>query len=161
VSVDDFKPPTPETKSPAQDILDTLAPTAAKLGMKIARVDSVPGDFAFRITARLLSPAMCTEIDEEVFLVAKRETSSVYDLLWSTLEDLQLRLHDQMRKQMQKNDVRQRGFVLSKEDKSLLHKMYTDAIAHLYSPYVPTEEQHNALEDQRRKYEALVGKLLR
>jgi hypothetical protein len=119
----------------------------------------VPGDFAQRIVARLLSPPLSIQLDEEIFLMGER--SHVHEYLFRLLEDLQLKLHDQMRDQIQKNDIRQRGFVLSKEEKSLLHKMYMEAVKSLHAPFAYNDDQYNAREDERRKYEALVGKLLR
>jgi hypothetical protein len=74
-------------------------------------------------------------IDEEMFVPANRLVNAkgedlgptvskqVASLLFDIVEDLQLKLHNKQRAQMDKTDVRQRVANLSRADKNALHEL--------------------------------------
>lgn len=151
----DFDPPDPNTPprqarrdEDARRLESALSETAAKLGMKI-RVAYDLYNFGFRICARLLAPIEVCTIDEEVLSTAPA------DLLQMSLENLQLKLHDNMATAMQKTDVRERQFALSKEDKHTLHDMFVDAMNERMRDFSRDEWQ---IVD---KYQELMNRLYR
>lgn len=101
-----------------------LEPYAIKLGIKVRAVADVTS-FAFKIYAAMSLEREVCAIDEEMLILPR--SKALADLLFMELENLQLRLHDNAAEHMNKHDVRERCFALSREDKALLHDMYIDA----------------------------------
>lgn len=157
----EFDPPKPEDPSPLQmkkdkqahDIEDTLREAATKLGMSI-RVVADSHYWCFRIYARLLSPSEVYSVDEEMFVVPTKQIGA---LLTNILEDLQLKLHDNMAAAMGTRDVRERQFRLSDADKHTLNDMYRDACNEALRDFARAE--HNR--DRVTKYQELMGRLFR
>lgn len=158
----EFDPPKPEDPSPlqmkkdkqARDIENTLREAATKLGMHI-RVVADTNAWCFRIYARLLSPSEVYSVDEEMFVVP---TKQIGTLLMDILEDLQLKLHDNMAAAMQSRDVRERQYTLSKEDKHTLNDMYRDACDEALRDFASAEHDGR---DRVSKYQELMGRLFR
>lgn len=144
----------------ARELENALGKTALKLGMKI-RVVADPYNWCFRIYARLLAPNECYVVDEEALYVAGPlravAPKAFADLLHMILEDLQLKLHDNMAAAMQKTDVRERVFQLSDEDKHTLHDMLMAAQSHEMRDYYHSEQGIKKVD----KYQELVGRLVR
>lgn len=140
----------------ARRLESALSETATKLGMKI-RVAHDASEWAFRIYARLLSPNEVCMIDEPVLVQQPSGSTALVDLLQMALEALQIQLHDNMAAAMQKTDVRERQFGLSKEDKHTLHDMFMDAMNERMRYFSCSESNAKVVD----KYQELTNRLYR
>lgn len=133
-----------------------LNETAKQLGLKL-RVTYDAFDFCLRFDAALALDRVWHAVDEHVLVRQPSGSRALADLLMDVLENLQLRLHDQTAAAMQKRDVRERIFRLSKEDKALLHDLCTDACSHRMRDFNRAEENQKKVDE----YQALMGRLFR
>lgn len=168
----DFDPPKPNDPPPlqarkdaeAKQLESALAATATKLGMSI-RVAADTSQWCFRIYARLLCPSECYCVDDEIIfeLGSLRQTPKAFtDLMQDIIEDLQLKLHNNMAAAMQQRDVRERMFRLSDEDKSTLHDMFNDACLQLLSTWRHGPPQAaSGTQSKMDKYHALMDRMFR
>lgn len=155
-----FDPPTPQTPprrptwhDTAREFESALNATAKKLGLQL-RVTYCAQDFCFRFEAALILDRAWHAVDEAIYMHGGKALS---ELTADILEDLQLRLHDLARKQMQERDVRQRTFILSKEDKHTLHDMFMAASAEELRDFARAENGCKKVD----KYQELMNRLFR
>lgn len=141
-------------------IESTIEPLAKKLGLRIrVMYDSV--SFGWHIDAGLgPTPRATYTFDEECFHMSTPGNSGVVaDLITSALYDLQHRVFDEAAKRLGELDHRGRAYVLNKSDRDALFDMLRDATDHLHSRFVYAEGMQDAVDTQRRRYEALARKL--
>lgn len=159
---------------------EILRPIAKSLGLrvKVTYNDSKSGyPFSYCLDTALIPPARETyTVDEEMFMPrynrlvnAKGEEiggpvsgQEVTELLIQLLRDMQLKLHDKTREQMDKLDCRERVVKLSRDEQHTLHDMLCSIEVAEMSRFKYGGPQEAAQIPSRiDKFRALVGKLMR
>lgn len=134
---------------------DSLRDTARALGMRV-RVTHDPTNLCFFIDTALIQQRANYTVDEEMIL-AVRDKAAIADLLDMMLRELQLKLHDITREQMDKLDVRGRIVNLSSDDKHVLHDLMLAAERWEMSDYSRADAGRKRVD----KYRELMSRLFR
>lgn len=148
------------SRSDERFLAQAVEPTAKKLGLKVhASYD--PRGFCYCIDVGLTAtPRKTYSFDED--LMSPDRVKYLPDLIARVLDELQCSVFDAAAKRMTELSARGRVYGrLDKDDKDTLFEMLRDATDRLYSRYVYAEGMQDAVDTQRRRYEALAGKLFR
>ena len=131
---------------------------AKALGLRV-RVTSDPVHRETCVDACLARTQRATyTFDEEIYAL-KAEHSD--DYFKRAMLDLQARVLDETAKHLSEIDGRGRVYRLEKADRDTAYEMLRDAIDHLHSRYVYAEDHQTQVDEKRRRYEALMKRLLK
>jgi predicted RecB family endonuclease len=139
----------------ARRLEDSLRDVAKRLGMRI-RVLHDAFNLSYHVETALIPERAVCQIDEEM-IGSARNASALSDLMQRELEDLQCRLHDATRAAIAKRDVRGGHYVLTLEDKRLLHAMLDDALAWQMRDYSRAEAGCKKVDE----YSRLLGRIFK
>lgn len=138
----------------AATLEQSLVEPAKKLGLRI-RVAYSEWDREYHLHVYLIPTRVAHTISEEVFV--DRNKKGAAELVLRVLDDMQLQVHDETRKQMDKLDIRERIVHLSREDKHTLNDMLMAAMQHEMRDFRSSDQGSKNVD----RFSALVGKLFK